>query len=197
MDITGSMLRRNNMDFIKHHRTYQSIRVFANKLGLMTKKHWADNELTQLVQLSESGKTTKEIANILKRSIGSVYQQYLILGLDHAGNNKFGNCLTDNDKLMIKTYYPIEGLAVKSRLSRDFSDGTILHFVSDNKIKKVKHNNMKKILCIELNQVFESVTEAARALDIKFPKEIGKVANKVPKHNSVHGYHFEWVEENN
>ncbi len=58
--------------------------------------------------------------------------------------------------------------------------------------KGILHHNSKKIICIELNKVFNSIWEASRELDL-FAQNINKVLKR--KRNSCGGYTFKYLEE--
>lgn len=53
------------------------------------------------------------------------------------------------------------------------------------------NHNARKILCIELNKIFDAITDAARFFNVK-PQSIGAVLNK-PNRTSC-GYHWQYID---
>ena len=59
--------------------------------------------------------------------------------------------------------------------------------------KKAKHIGSHKVLCVELNIVYNSINEASRELNIN-KHTISFCANKRPHYKRAGGYHWEFID---
>lgn len=83
------------------------------------------------------------------------------------------------------------------RLMSENRKGKGLHKFSEEHKRKMRENHaggsdLKKVRCIETNQVFESINAAARYIN-KNKKMISNCCNNVPHYNTAGGYHWEFV----
>ena len=68
--------------------------------------------------------------------------------------------------------------------------GTKIDRARETKKRNGKSN--KKVICIEKGKVYNSITEAAKELNI-FSGDISRACRKVKNHNTCGGYHWEYV----
>jgi hypothetical protein len=87
-------------------------------------------------------------------------------------------------------YYPVEGAEIIKRLPNRPLSG-IVSKCSQLKIKKPRET--KKVLCIELNKIFESIGSASKEMNID-KKGISKCCRGETGYKTAGGYHWQWVE---
>ncbi len=83
------------------------------------------------------------------------------------------------------------------RLMSERRKGKGLHEFSEEHRRKLSENHgggtdKKKVLCLETGIVYESINDAARALNIT-KKMISNCCRKIPHYNTAKGYHWEFV----
>ena len=67
---------------------------------------------------------------------------------------------------------------------------------SKEHIEKIAAKHRKKVLCIELNKIFNSLKESAEYFNTR-PSSIHNALNKTNRCKSYRGFHFKYVEERN
>ena len=104
-----------------------------------------------------------------------------------------GALWTEEEIITLKTYYPIEGSVVASRLSGRTA-ATIKRQARVLNIKYTgpkRHTGQKQVKCLETGIIYTSAKEAAAALNISY-KMIQANASGTKK--SCSGYHWEYVD---
>ena len=83
------------------------------------------------------------------------------------------------------------------RLMSEHRKGKGLHTFSEEHKRKMRENhkggaNKKRVLCVETEEVYESINDASRATGIN-KKQISNCCRKVPHYNTANGYHWIFV----
>lgn len=154
------------------------------KLDLSTKE-----KIALVRHLAEQGNTQTQIAKKLNISLSYVHDivknnQIMIINGNHPQ-------WTDAEIDILRKYYPIEGENVVLRLqNRTYL--SVLKYASKLKIRK-PNMYQKKVLCVELHKVYDSITSAAKASNSD-RSSIGRCCAGKVGFKTAGGYHWKFVD---
>lgn len=114
----------------------------------------------------------------------------MMIQANQTQNRKYGYNITDGGEYFHHT-------EESKRLMSQNRKGKGLHHFSDEHIQRMKKNHKggsdkKKVLCIETGVIYESINDAARAVN-KNKKMISNCCRNVEHYNTAAGYHWEFV----
>lgn len=182
---------------LRLNRGEQAIMTRAYKLGIK-KELWSQKELDILEEYYSSIGTdiVKFLPNKSRSQIQSKAQSLKIKSNSKKcnRNNKWEQW---EDDIIIK-YYPTEGFECYKRLkNRDKSGVQQRAFVLKIKSKKPQDMSFcsKKIICVETNTIYDSISSAKRWLESLNKRGDISQCLKKGKNSTAGGYHWEYVEE--
>lgn len=173
--------------------TESGIKAKIKILGLVNNYAWTEQQLLRLDNEWEN--TANDVLDIAKRigkSVDACYAKARERKLSRKGNNKYGGKVSESDKEIISQKYEEMGLKIKSLLSREYADETIIRTAAALGIKAPSRGT--KILCVELKKTFNSIHDAADQLHID-RKSISNCCKKKIGYKTAGGYHWEYTEE--
>lgn len=110
--------------------------------------------------------------------------------INHKDENKQNNCVNNLEWCTIK-YNCNYGTRIKRIAEKNKIIKKGKHFSLSTEFKK--GDNQKKVICIELNKVFDSIKEAGKMLDI-CSSNITNCCKHKKYNKTAKGYHFEYYE---
>ena len=85
------------------------------------------------------------------------------------------------------------GKKLSEEQRKKMSDSQKKRFQNPEERKKRSELSKKKVRCIELNTIYDSIQEAAKAVGLASGGDIGRVCNKKGSRKTAGGYHWEFV----
>ena len=182
---------------LRLNRGENAIMTRAYKLGIKNEL-WSQKELDILEEYYSSIGTDiiKFLPNKSRSQIQSKAQSLKIKSNSKKcnRNNKWEQW---EDDIIIK-YYPTEGFECYKRLKNRDKSG-VQQRASALKIKSKKSRDMsfcsKKIICVETNTIYDSISSAKRWLESLNKRGDISQCLKKGKNSTAGGYHWEYIEE--
>ena len=187
-----SDLNKRKIACIEANTTYDSITDASNKTGISTTNigrackdsgltaggyHWAYlEEFNSSFKIRDRKTTSIKVVCI---ETNTTYKSSTYAGsILHLDNSEISKCCKDYSKTCGGYHWAYY---------EDYINGLF-----EEKPKKVGRHGMKKVLCVELNKIFDSLSEASRQCHVD-STSIGRVCSG--KQNIAGGYHWKYFDK--
>ena len=163
----------------KLNRTKSAIRSKASKLGLKMLKWWTkEDELFLIKNLDKLG--IEKCAQILNRDITTVQNKIYRLNLAEQNN------YSEKEIIFLKENYSIKGPEYCARALNRTYDA----IKRKAALLGLNCSQGMPIYCLEINKIFESISDAAKQLNLSDGNICSVLKGRI---KSTKGYHFEYI----
>ena len=162
------------------------VQAMAQRLGIKFDSPLTEEEIEIIKKYYPT--EGQDIAKRINKPLDTIRKQANKMGLH---SNAYYVGWTEEEINLIKKYYPKTGT---TELKDLMPNRTALSIAAKARSLGFNVEN-KKIICVETQQIFDRVSDAAKALNLKRYDKIGLCCRG--ERQTAYGYHWEYVEEEN
>lgn len=154
---------------------------------------WVDDPLCQGYNLSKGGFNTVHSQETIEKMRESHKKENLSKETLKKMSDSAKKRYIEHPELKEKTRQLNLGKKLSEEQRKKMSDSQKKRFQNPEERKKRSELNKKKVRCIELNTIYDSIQEAAKAVGLSSGCDIGRVCNGKGSRKTAGGYHWEFV----